>query len=596
MKKIYKYLKNLKLILSNNFFILKIVWKNSKLRFLIQFIVTLINSILPVLNILLVRYIISLLENNNLKEEVNITQILIVIIGLIAFQFAYKIFLVYNKALIEPNLVAKVNNYVNEVFFDKVKLIDYKRFENPEFYDKYTKALSQLDNIPHAVFNLFFQLLGNFISVLSLSALILTMDELIISFVLVIAIINFIQSIILGKISFCTSMELISFSRKQNYIKRILYDSSIVQEIKCNDVIEMGKEYYYDSHREMLSIIKKNGKKNVYISNISLILTFTLSISMMSYLFLKVWNHIYSIANYSALMTSANQFEIVLKSLLDNISNLYKNSLEIENFKYIYTYKEIENKGCLYLDNNKPYSIEVKNLYFKFPNSQNYIIKNMSFKINQGQKISIVGVNGAGKTTLIKLLLGLYEPSGGEILVNGINLKEYKKEEITKKIGVVFQNYHVFAFTFKENITFKEQINDNVLKIIDELNLDYSVLKKGINTPLSREFDENGVFLSGGEAQKVCVARALNKDAGLYIFDEASSAMDLISENKLNMLLQGTKSTIINISHRFDTTVFADNILVLRNGELYEQGTHEELISNHGLYYDLFNKYIKNAN
>ena len=197
------------------------------------------------------------------------------------------------------------------------------------------------------------------------------------------------------------------------------------------------------------------------------------------------------------------------------------------------------------------------------------------------------------KTTLVKLLLGLYQPQKGEILIDGINLKEIKREEIQKKIGAVFQDYQIFAFTIKENISFEEETKARVNDILEELDFIpvINALPKGMQTSLSKEFDTVGTLLSGGEAQKICIARALNKDAGLYIFDEPSSALDPISEYKMNNLLyEITNKTVIFISHRLTTAVRADNILLLNSGELVEQGTHEELIKRKGLYFDLFSK------
>ena len=255
--------------------------------------------------------------------------------------------------------------------------------------------------------------------------------------------------------------------------------------------------------------------------------------------------------------------------------------------------KREDKSGNLTLDTEKPYTLEVKGLYFKYPHSKNYVLKNVSFVINSGQKISIVGFNGSGKSTLIKLLIGLYKPQKGEIFINGINIKEYKREELCKKIGIIFQDYQIFAFSIKENISFEDRLEERIIDILEKLGLKKLIdsLPKGMETSLSKEFDSNGTLLSGGEAQKICIARALNKSAGLFIFDEPSSALDPVSECRLNkMLFEITNKTIIFISHRLSMSIMSDNILLLNNGELVEQGTHEELIEKKGLYFELFFK------
>lgn len=593
MKRVSKKLKNIMVILPNNLFILGIVWKKAKLRFIIKIVFTIVTSVLPTLNILVIRYIISLLESDIDRTETLLWKILIIILGLMSIQFVSRIFFAFNSALIEPVLASNINNYMNEIFFDKAKIFEYKNFEDSVFYDKYTRALAQVESLPHVVFNSLFQLFGNLISIISLSALILSMDSLVIIFVLFMVSVNFIQSIITSKLNFNTSQELTPISRKQNYIKRILYEVNYAKEIKTNDVIDTGKRYYFESFQKLLATLKKYGFKIVWISVISVFLTLIASASMMVYLFYKVWFKIYTIAEYSALMNSASQFESSLKSFFENISSLYKNSLEIDNLKFVYFYKRENSDGCLTLDSKQPYTVEVKNLYFKYPNSDKYALNNISFKINPGEKVSLVGLNGSGKTTLIKLMLGLYEPCKGEILINGVNLKKFRSEEIYKKIGTVFQDHQIFAYTIKENISFENDMNISIDRILEELDMIPVInkLSKKMETPLSKEFDNDGTFLSGGEAQKICIARALNKDVGLYIFDEPSSALDPVSEYKMNKLLyEITDKTVIFISHRLTTAVMADNILVLNMGKLLEQGTHKELMKKKGFYFNLFSK------
>lgn len=598
-KVIRKIVKNIRFIVQNNIFVLGIVWRISKLRFVIKIIVTAISSILPTVNIIVVKYVISLLESDISRTETMLRQLFVVILGLTAMQLIPKLFFAFNSALIEPFLASKINNYMNEVFFDKAKTFEYKHFEDPGFYDKYTRALAQAENIPHTVFNSFFQLFGSMISILSLTVLIISMDWIVIMFALFSVLVNFIQSIVSGKLNFNTTQELTPISRRQNYIKRVLYNAAYAKEIQGNDVIGTGKRYYFESFEKLLTIIKKYGIKMVGLNVISTLLTTVSSTTMMLYLFSQVWVGVYSIADYSALTSSSGQFEGTLKAFFENISSFYRNSLEIDNLRFVYFYKRDDVDGQLTLNAERPYTLEVKNLYFKYPNSDKYALKNISFKINAGEKISLVGLNGSGKTTLIKLLLGLYHPQKGEILIDGINLKEFKREEIQKKIGAVFQDYQIFAFTIKENISFEEEINGRVDDIIEELDLIpvIDALPKGMQTSLSKEFDTVGTLLSGGEAQKICIARALNKDAGLYIFDEPSSALDPISEYKMNNLLyEITDKTVIFISHRLTTAVMADNILLLNSGELVEQGTHEELIKRKGLYFDLFSKQAEKYN
>ena len=219
-------------VIWNNLFILKIAWRISKLRFVIKIIVTIIAAILPTVNIIITRYIISLLESDINRTEAMLGQLVVFILGLSAMMLIPKIFSAFNTALIEPILASRINNYMNEVFFEKAREFEYKNFEDPEFYDKYTRALGQAESMPHAVFNSFFQLFGSVLSLSALSALIVSMDWIVILFAVFAVAVNFIQSLISNKLNFDTSQTLTPISRRQNYIKRVLYNAVYAKEIK----------------------------------------------------------------------------------------------------------------------------------------------------------------------------------------------------------------------------------------------------------------------------------------------------------------------------------------------------------------------------
>ena len=295
-KVIRKMVKNIRFIIQNNLFVLGIVWRISKLRFVIKTIVTIISSILPTVNIIVVKYIIFLLESDISRTDTMLRQLFVVILGLTAMQLIPKLFVAFNTALIEPFLASKINNYMNEVFFDKAKTFEYKHFEDPVFYDKYTRALAQAENIPHIVFNSFFQFFGSIVSILSLSALIISMDWIVIMFALFAVLVNFIQSIISGKLNFNTKQDLTPISRRQNYIKRVLYNAAYAKEIQGNDVIDTGKRYYFEAFEKLLMIIKKYGIKMVWAERYSTLLTAVSSTTMMLYSFSQVlgWGLFYS--------------------------------------------------------------------------------------------------------------------------------------------------------------------------------------------------------------------------------------------------------------------------------------------------------------
>ena len=224
------------------------------------------------------------------------------------------------------------------------------------------------------------------------------------------------------------------------------------------------------------------------------------------------------------------------------------------------------------------------------------MLKNVSFNINKGESVAVVGHNGAGKTTLSKLIMRLYDVKEGEILYNGINIKEYSLDSYRKKFCSVFQDYKIFAMTVAENVLVRETDEGNMLiaekalemgGVSDKIN---SLANKA-NTLLTREFDNSGVLLSGGQAQKVSISKLFANDTfEVAVLDEPSSALDPVAESRMyDSIMEGTKDkTVIYISHRLSSATRSDNILVFEKGEIVEHGSHADLMEKNGVYAEMF--------
>lgn len=241
-------------------------------------------------------------------------------------------------------------------------------------------------------------------------------------------------------------------------------------------------------------------------------------------------------------------------------------------------------------------SIEFRNVSFSYPGSDKEILHNISFNINKGEKISIVGLNGAGKTTLVKLICRLYHSNSGEIFINGHNIFEYSHGSYMKNIAAVFQDYKLFAFSIDENITCRDidSDTDKTMKLIEEVGLKEKVesLPDGIHSLFGKAYDENGIEMSGGQSQKIAIARALYKDASLIILDEPTSALDPLAEAEIyenfNTMVGG--KTAIYISHRMSSSVFCDKVLIIDAGKVADFDTHNNLMQKtDSLYYKMFN-------
>lgn len=265
---------------------------------------------------------------------------------------------------------------------------------------------------------------------------------------------------------------------------------------------------------------------------------------------------------------------------------------EIVNAKDDMTYGEKE------LDLSDKFEIEFKNVSFKYPNTESYALQNINLKINNGEHLAVVGRNGSGKTTFIKLMCRLYDVTDGEILINGINIKEYSKESIISLYSVVFQDFKIFSTTLAQNISTNEEYDkERLYDALDKANIKDRVLKMENKecTYLYKDLDKAGVEISGGEAQKLALARALYKDAPIVILDEPTAALDPIAEheiyNRFNSFVEN--KTAIYISHRLSSCVFCDKIAVFDKSKLVESGTHQELLTAGEKYFELWNAQAK---
>ncbi len=311
-----------------------------------------------------------------------------------------------------------------------------------------------------------------------------------------------------------------------------------------------------------------------------------------------------SVGNVLLLVSAITVFNTSIVNLINHISS------SLTQTKYLALYEEYLGittklyKGTLPIEKRTDgnYQFEFKNVSFHYPNNKEIILKNVSWKMDTGKKLAIVGPNGAGKTTFIKLLCRLYDPTEGEVLLNGIDIRKYDYKEYVDLMSIVFQDYKLFSSTIKENVTSGKPDDDQpVLEYLEQSGLSERITKlpQGLDTYIYSNFGEKGVEISGGESQKIAIARALYKDSPMVILDEPTSALDPISEyeiyTKFDTLVK--QKTAIYISHRMSSCKFCDNIIVFDKGEIVQSGNHQKLLSNsEGLYFNMWSAQAKYYN
>jgi ATP-binding cassette subfamily B protein len=322
-----------------------------------------------------------------------------------------------------------------------------------------------------------------------------------------------------------------------------------------------------------------------------------LTVGAYAFVFSKAIAGVLTIGSVAFYMRSIDSFIDSISATFSSFAWLSEFSLKMRDLMAFFNTKSSVLNGSIELNVlEKSPSIELKNVYFKYPNSDRWVFEGLNLKIDSGEKVAIVGHNGAGKTTLIKLLCRFYDVNEGEILINGTNIKDIELSSLYKNLGVVFQEYNFYStFTLKENIVLgdiNKEFNEEELKKVAEQSDVTSFLheyKNGFEQTMSEKF-KDGIRPSTGQQQKITIARFFYRNAPLAIFDEPTSAIDAVAEYKIfNEIYKYFKNkTVIIVSHRFSTVRNADRIIVLNGGKLAEQGTHEELLAKDRIYANAF--------
>lgn len=359
------------------------------------------------------------------------------------------------------------------------------------------------------------------------------------------------------------------------------------------DIFQRELDIFYEAGKETFDNTGRIGAKYFGLGSL-----LSSSLGGLVYIFvgLKALAGGISIGNIVQYTGAINQFIQGSGDTLSSINSIINNNQYLQLYLDFLAIEGEKYKGTLPVEkrNDNEYEIEFKNVSFKYPGTDEYILKNISMKLNIGERLAIVGMNGSGKTTFIKLLSRLYDPNEGEILLNGINIKKYDYDEYLNLFSIVFQDFKLFSFSLGQNVTASVDYDEELVKeVLEKAGVKdrLSNMSKGIHTPLYKDFDEDGVEISGGEAQKIALARALYRNAPIMILDEPTAALDPIAEfeiySKFNEIV-GTK-TAFYISHRLSSCRFCDEIAVFHEGEIIQKGNHELLLEDiDGKYYELW--------
>lgn len=586
-------------IIRNNLYAMKEAMEISKRRVLCSLLKRLIEYLIWVFySAFFVRYILDALEQEKPLKEV-LTAILL--IG--GVSLVLELFLYYCSNVWFPAWDVTIFHALYKKVYKKAENVEIGCYENREFYDKFSTAVDDMGNkLCQCVDNMSTVICGTIGGILACYTMV-EIDPWTVLFLIAPLLGNFLFAPKMNKIFYERYQEGVPYDRKLAYINRVMYLREYAKEFRLSNVFHVVEDQYADATEGKSGIWKRYFKR-------------AFPIGMLQYFFsyMVIFEGILLYGAYQALVPAAPTISFSQMAVLTSvmvtaswvwvqviraINNSTDNSMLVENLRNFLAYEEqIPEDGDGIIPESEIKSIVFSHVSFSYPGGEN-VLSDVSFEITAGKSVALVGHNGAGKSTIIKLLLRLYDPIEGVIYVNGRDIREYKLSAYRSLFACAFQDGTILPGTVRYNVLMGRDGTDaEVVEALQKAGVYEKVmnLPLGIDTTLTKEFDENGTLLSGGECQKLLVARAFAKPAAVAVFDEPSAALDPIAEHELlSGILQETDGkTRVLISHRLSCVKYADNVLLLEQGSVAEEGTHESLIKKAGKYAELYHVQERN--
>ena len=571
---------------------LPVAWKFSKRYFIVSVINVVVQSVLPFIDIVFLPLLVDAL----CQTERSVPQIILYAALMVGLDIAVGTLGMQLTIYLE-RFEDKFLNYFREEVAQRCMDIDFALTENKEALDQIRRANDGIDwsGGLHGICVNFFTIIANIIKIVGVvTVLALSAPWLL----LIIGVLLALSSLLNAKknrIEVKWFSELSKVERVWDYVTYEMEDFRFGKDVRLYGAAETLARKAAEQIKRLIRFDVDKENELYPLNILDIIVTAARDFGTYIYLgILAILSRI-TIGQFSQLTTAGGTFNTAVQGVIFNLQDIVKRCNYAYEVVKLMDYPPYLQKGDRRIEQlDRPHEIEFRNVSFSYPNTGVQVLKNVSIKIKAGERLSVVGLNGAGKTTFIKLLCRLYDADEGEILLDGVNIREYDYDEYMKLFSVVFQDFRLLAFTVQDNILLgREDAPEKVDDVLEKVGLldKVNTLPHGRDTLMFRQFDRDGVQLSGGEQQKLAIARALYKDAPVVILDEPTAALDPVAEYEIycrfNELVGG--KTAVYISHRLSSCKFCDRIAVFSDCTIKELGTHDELVHKPGgIYAEMF--------
>jgi len=543
-----------------------------------------------VFSVVIINYIINAYKDESFKLN---TFVAMMVCALIFQISVWAIESFYYEVVSEVSNM-KISEGIHKQIFKALDNVKINKIEQSKYYEKYNFILNDCDNRVKEYIQFIESLCGTIVTLVSLSSVIVIAEPILWIFFVLPVVLDLYVTPKLNKQIFEYDKKRNNLERKGEYAQRVLYLKDYAKDVRLTKITKVILQQYKEYIKGVIGLIDDYGysiaKKMSMITfsyqvfsffSVIVIVCLEVKFGLMKMnqgiIIISLFNQVvYSIKNIADLYSECNRQSLYINQVLEFIKkNDYKND-----------YSDIKEKI------NK---IRVENVSFRYAENS-YAVNNISFEVHSGEKIALLGENGSGKSTLVKLLLNFYNPTKGKIYINETNLNNINQKKYVGKVGALLQDFRIFSTTIEKNILHREVKNDSDLVILEDairksgFEEKFKKLNRDKKLQVTKEFDKNGIVLSGGEMQKLGIARAIAKQSDILILDEPTSAMDPIAESEFYKVIEENfkDKIVIFVSHNYSVGAFVDRIIYMKNGEICEMGKHEELIKENGEYAQMF--------